>query len=100
MGCKYCTSGLGRMCQGPNGIDDLEAACTCECHAENRLEFQEEEEMSELYEYERYGYDGDRPCAYFDDLDVITCPRCGDGDILPGERVCGRCRDEILSNEG
>ena len=56
--------------------------------------------MSELYEYERYGYDGDRPCAYFDDLDVITCPRCGDGDILPGERVCGRCRDEMLSNEG
>ena len=56
MGCKYCTSGLARMCQGPNGIDDLEAACTCECHAENRLEFQEEEEMSELYEYERYGY--------------------------------------------
>ncbi len=36
MGCRYCTSGLGLLCNGPNGLDDLEAACTCECHAENQ----------------------------------------------------------------
>lgn len=32
MGCKYCSSGLGLLCNGPDGLDDLEAACDCECH--------------------------------------------------------------------
>ena len=32
MGCKWCTSGLGRKCHGPNGIDDLECGCECDCH--------------------------------------------------------------------
>lgn len=32
MGCKWCTSGLGRRCEGPNGIDDLEVGCDCMCH--------------------------------------------------------------------
>lgn len=45
MGCTYCTSGLGKACQGPNGLDDLEAACTCECHAENLIEFEDEESL-------------------------------------------------------
>ena len=31
MGCKWCT--LGRACEGPNGLDDLEVACNCQCHA-------------------------------------------------------------------
>lgn len=32
MGCKWCTSGLGRACHGPLGIDDLEVGCQCSCH--------------------------------------------------------------------
>jgi len=32
MGCKYCTSGLGDMCDGPMGLDDLEVGCDCSCH--------------------------------------------------------------------
>ncbi len=32
MGCKFCTSGLGRRCDGPLGIDDLEVGCDCMCH--------------------------------------------------------------------
>lgn len=32
MGCKYCTSGLGELCEGPLGLDDLEVHCDCECH--------------------------------------------------------------------
>jgi len=32
MGCEYCRSGLGEMCQGPLGIDDLEVDCDCDCH--------------------------------------------------------------------
>lgn len=32
MGCKWCTSGLGRKCAGPHGIDDLEVGCECACH--------------------------------------------------------------------
>lgn len=34
MGCQYCTSGLGSACQGPDGIDALEASCACACHGE------------------------------------------------------------------
>jgi hypothetical protein len=32
MGCKWCTSGLGRKCEGPLGLDDLECGCQCQCH--------------------------------------------------------------------
>ena len=32
MGCEYCTSGLGRACEGLLGLDDLEVACDCTCH--------------------------------------------------------------------
>ena len=32
MGCKYCTSGLGKDCYGPLGLDDLEVNCHCSCH--------------------------------------------------------------------
>lgn len=32
MGCKWCSSGLGRNCAGPIGMDDLEVGCNCECH--------------------------------------------------------------------
>ena len=32
MGCEYCTTGLGRACEGPLGLDDLEVACDCSCH--------------------------------------------------------------------
>lgn len=32
MGCEYCSSGLGRNCHGPLGLDDLEASCGCTCH--------------------------------------------------------------------
>lgn len=33
MGCKWCTSGLGRKCEGLEGGDDIHASCTCECHS-------------------------------------------------------------------
>lgn len=32
MGCKWCTSGLGRLCEGPLGLDDIEVGCDCDCH--------------------------------------------------------------------
>jgi len=32
MGCKGCSSGLGEDCDGPLGLDDLEASCNCPCH--------------------------------------------------------------------
>ena len=32
MGCKWCSSGLGEDCDGPLGLDDLEASCNCPCH--------------------------------------------------------------------
>jgi len=32
MGCKYCSSGLGELCHGPLGLDDLEVSCDCSCH--------------------------------------------------------------------
>ncbi len=32
MGCKWCSSGLGRHCDGPLGMDDLEVSCDCQCH--------------------------------------------------------------------
>lgn len=32
MGCKWCSSGLGRNCVGPLGLDDLEVSCSCSCH--------------------------------------------------------------------
>ena len=32
MGCQYCTSGLGKGCQGPRGLDDVEIGCDCDCH--------------------------------------------------------------------
>jgi len=32
MGCRFCTSGLEELCEGPLGLDDLEVACTCSCH--------------------------------------------------------------------
>ena len=56
-----------------------------------------EEKMRELDWYERYGYDGDRPCAYYDDLDVTICPRCESNEILPGQRVCSACLDEMTA---
>lgn len=56
-------------------------------------------ETSELYNYPRYGYDGDRKSAYFDDLDVDLCPRCQDQDIFPGDRVCVGCLAEINAND-
>lgn len=53
MGCKHCTSGLGKACQGPDGLDDLEAACTCECHFENQDLFVDEEvEFEDWSEFE------------------------------------------------
>lgn len=54
---------------------------------------------SELLKYKRYGYDGDRPCAWFDELDVATCPRCGQCDIIPGQQVCSMCLSEIQADE-
>ena len=32
MGCKWCSSGLGRNCEGPLGMDDIECGCDCDCH--------------------------------------------------------------------
>ena len=32
MGCKYCRSGLGENCHGPQGMDDLEVDCDCDRH--------------------------------------------------------------------
>jgi hypothetical protein len=32
MGCKYCSSGMGELCEGPDSMDDIEAGCTCDCH--------------------------------------------------------------------
>lgn len=32
MGCRWCTSGLGKRCRGPRGMDDLEVGCICDCH--------------------------------------------------------------------
>ena len=32
MGCKFCPSGLGNDCEGPLGLDDIEASCDCDCH--------------------------------------------------------------------
>jgi len=32
MGCEYCISGLGENCEGPLGLDDIEASCDCPCH--------------------------------------------------------------------
>jgi hypothetical protein len=57
----------------------------------------EKKKLRELDEYERYGYDGDRPCAFYDDLDVTICPRCESHEILPGQRVCTACYEEIMA---
>ncbi len=32
MGCRWCSSGLGELCQGPLGLDDVEVGCDCDCH--------------------------------------------------------------------
>jgi hypothetical protein len=79
MGCKYCTSGLGLVCEGPNGLDDLEAACTCECHLENRCidEYREEEE-NEWEDEDWQGYASE-------ELEEFGCV-LGDACIMPGVR--------------
>lgn len=51
MGCKWCTSGLGRRCHGPLGLDDLEAGCDCTCH-----------ECSECGNTHCENVGGDEPC--------------------------------------
>lgn len=33
MGCKYCPTGTGEACDGPESIDDIERCCDCPCHA-------------------------------------------------------------------
>ena len=55
--------------------------------------------ISELLNYDRYGYEGDRKSAWFDELDVMTCPRCGDRDMFPGDQVCSSCKSEILNDD-
>lgn len=54
---------------------------------------------SELDKYPRYGYDGERKCVYYNDLDVALCPRCKAQDMIPGQRVCNSCRAEIQADE-
>lgn len=57
MGCKWCTSGLGRTCQGPNGIDDLECGCDCDCH-----------KCPDCFSPFCENIGGDEPCECDDDL--------------------------------
>jgi hypothetical protein len=32
LGCEWCSSGFGKNCNGPLGLDDIEVGCDCDCH--------------------------------------------------------------------
>jgi len=51
-------------------------------------------ENSELYKYPVLESRGG---TFVDDL--ALCPRCEDHDIAPGQRVCGRCINEINADD-
>ena len=118
--CEYCGErpgetnsrfwfpiGMGRE----EGYDEGGWVCSI---CEQELEEDHEEEMkelaavysprrrpetSELYKYPRYGYEGDKKSAWFNDLDVTLCPRCKDQDIFRGDRVCFRCLAKINNDD-
>lgn len=80
MGCKRCTSGLGRSCGGPLGIDDLSASCHCTCH-----------ECSECNSAYCQNVGGSEPCRSEenDDLDSM-------GDTLKTCKTCGKPVDPAM----
>lgn len=51
MGCEYCSSGLGKKCDGPEGLDDIECGCNCDCH-----------KCPECYQTDCESIGGNEPC--------------------------------------
>ena len=80
MGCKDCTSGLGRNCRGPDG-DAVEMDCDCACHDTTCPN------CGDLLQPGETCYCQDDDYWDIDDIDDIPCPVCDGEGYMPPEKT-------------